>query len=149
VRRPPWLRRAHLVPLLAWLPLLACLPLCAGAATTAREDYLTALGLAPDATHGAALFTQCAECHGDVGGGIVDGTTPRIAGQHYRVLVKQLLDFRHGLRWNDSMESIATSTHGLAGLQDLADVADYVSRIERQGSRGIGAGSDTARGARV
>jgi len=116
-RRKTTKRRVRL--LRGFVASLAFLPVCAAAAPTAGEDYLEVLTLAPDAANGAELFTQCAECHGDVGAGIVDGTTPRIAGQHYRVLVKQLLDFRHGLR------------------------------IERQGSRGIGDGKQTVRGQRV
>ena len=100
-------------------PLLAFMPLCAVAAPTAGEDYLTVLTLTPDEANGSELFTQCAECHGDVGGGVIDGTTPRIAGQHYRVLVKQLLDFRHGLR----PEFRRTMARTLAGAPACSIVA--------------------------
>ena len=55
------------------------------------------------------LFAQCASCHGPDGGGKTDGSMPRIAGQHYRVLAKQIVDFRHGKRWDFRMEGVATS----------------------------------------
>ena len=44
----------------------------------------------PDADTGARLYAQCAACHGADGAGSSEGSTPRIAGQHYSVLLKQL-----------------------------------------------------------
>ena len=138
----PLTRRAPLAAL------LLAMPLCGIAGSTARDDFMVVIALAPDHLNGAELFKQCVECHGPNAGGIVDGTTPRIGGQHYRALVRQLLDFRHGLRWNESMENIATSLHGLADLQDLVDVADYVSRLHVQDSRGVGDGTQVKSGER-
>ncbi|NJO12201.1 MAG: cytochrome c [Gammaproteobacteria bacterium] len=42
---------------------------------------------------GALLFASCTGCHGGDAGGSRDGTIPALAGQHYRYLIKQLLDF--------------------------------------------------------
>jgi cytochrome c553 len=58
-----------------------------------------------------------------------DGSTPRIAGQHFQVLVQQLVDFRYGKRWDFRMEQRA-NTH-LGAYQDIADVAGYLSRQPR------------------
>ena len=82
----------------------AMLPLFAWSAGSARQDLATVLAGKPDVDHGAELFGQCAVCHGPQGAGQLDGSVPRIAGQHYRVLARQIVDFRHGARWDFRME---------------------------------------------
>jgi cytochrome c553 len=133
--------------------LAACLaiglPLLAVAVTTARQDFMAILALNPVESHGGELFEQCVACHGASGGGTVDGSTPRIAGQHYRVIVTQLVDFRHGRRWDFRMEGVATDRHGLVDAQDIADVADYVSKLEVQDARGVGDGQFVDQGAAI
>lgn len=116
--------------------LLLCLPLLAAARP-------------PDATRGEELFGKCATCHGPDGGGTVNGSVPRIAGQHYRVLVRQILDFRHGRRWDMRMEGVATSHEVMPTRQDIDDVAWYVSQLERAGTRGIRDGALVERGAQL
>jgi cytochrome c553 len=69
-------------------------------------------------------------CHGPNGQGLPDGSTPRIAGQHFSVLVRQLVDFRYGKRWDFRMEQRA-NTH-LGAFQDIADVASYLSQQPRK-----------------
>jgi cytochrome c553 len=125
-----------------WLPLLAT------AAGNARRELADTLKATPDPVHGEQLFAQCQSCHGADGGGEANGSTPRIAGQHYRVLVKQLVDFRHGARWDFRMEGMA-DRHHLAGAQDIADVSVYVSTLRQPGKRGIGSGEFAAEGARI
>jgi cytochrome c553 len=112
----------------------------ASAANRAREEFDHVLQLQPDLARGAELFAQCAACHGDDGGGATSGEVPRIAGQHYRVLVRQIIDFRLGKRWDMRMEGVATSHSAIPELQDVADVAAYVNGLERDGARGVGAG---------
>ena len=111
--------------------LLVLLPCAVDAASPARSEYQAALHATPDSEHGAALFAQCVSCHGSQGQGLPDGSTPRIAGQHFRVLVKQLVDFRYGKRWDFRMEQRA-NTH-LGAFQDIADVASYLSQQPRKG----------------
>jgi cytochrome c553 len=130
----------------AYLALL--LPLVAMAAGNARRELADAVKATPNLAHGEQLFAQCMSCHGADGGGEVNGSTPRIAGQHYRVLIKQLVDFRYGTRWDFRMEGMA-DRHHLVGAQDIADVAAYVSKLERPGKRGIGSGEFAADGARI
>jgi cytochrome c553 len=108
-------------------------------ATTAQRELAGALRATPDAVNGEALFDNCASCHGADGNGEANGSTPRIAGQHFRVLAKQLVDFRSGKRWDFRMEA-AAEEHHLTGAQDIADVAAHVSKLDHAGTRGVGSG---------
>jgi cytochrome c553 len=102
----------------------------AWAAVPARSEYQAAMRATPDFEHGAELFTQCVVCHGREGQGLPDGSTPRIAGQHFGVMVKQLVDFRYGKRWDFRMEQRANQH--LGAYQDIADVASYLSQQPRK-----------------
>jgi cytochrome c553 len=130
----------------AWLALI--LPGFVLAASDAQRERADVVNARPDQAHGAELFGQCVVCHGADGGGETNGSTPRIAGQHFRVLAKQLVDFRYGKRWDFRMESMA-DRHHLASAQDVADVASYVSRLAQPGARGIGSGEFVASGGRI
>ena len=113
-----------------------------------RDELARAMASKPDATRGAALYVQCASCHGVDGAGVAAGSTPRIAGQHFQVLLKQLVDFRSGRRRDFRMEDPA-DRHHLAGPQDIADVAAYVSELGSGGPRGIGDGTRATAGALI
>ena len=82
----------------------------------------------PNPEHGARLFEMCAGCHGAHRPGIAGSWIPEIAGQHPRVLLKQLIDYRHGRRWDTRMELIA-GRHVLVSTQDIADVVAYASAL--------------------
>jgi cytochrome c553 len=129
--------------------LLLCLPLASWADTAVHRENQQVLALKPDEEHGREVFVQCAACHGPQGGGTTDGAVPRIAGQHYRVLVRQLVNFRHGTRWDVRMEGVATSHDVIPELQDIADVARHVSLLDIDSARGVGDGSQVARGAEL
>jgi cytochrome c553 len=127
--------------------LIALMPSLALAASTAQQEFSAAVRSVPDVKHGEALFTaNCVICHGRSGGGETDGSVPRIAGQHFRVLVRQLVDFRHARRWDIRMESYA-DTHRLKTGQDIADVAAYASLLDPRTPTGAGPGTAVARGA--
>ena len=128
------------------MAILLTIPGLGCATGSARQDLNKVLTSRPDLRHGEQLFTQCAGCHGNDGGGEVSGSTPRIAGQHYAVLVRQIVDFRHGKRWDFRMEGIAAEHNVLPNLQDIADVSFFVSQLDRDGSRGIGDGLYVERG---
>lgn len=121
----------------------------APAASRERRDFESTLALRPDESRGEQLFAKCAACHGNAGAGQVSGSVPRIAGQHYRVLVRQIVDFRHGKRWDPRMEGVAARHDVMPGLQDIADVAWFVSLQSRDGSRGVGDGSHVDLGAEI
>jgi len=129
-----------------WYALLLFLPLLAQAGKVAGNDFARIMALTPDEQHGRELFEKCAACHKADGGGTADGAIPRIAGQHYRVLVRQLADFRSGARWDVRMEGVATSHEIIPELQDIADVARYVSGMSHDGARGVGDGEYVALG---
>jgi cytochrome c553 len=131
----------------ALIHLLVLLPFAVAGATPAHVEFQAALRATPDVEHGAELYAQCTSCHGSDAQGFADGSTPRIAGQHFRVLVKQLVDFRYGKRWDFRMEQRAQ--RHLGAFQDIADVAQYLSLLPRN-SDGRAVDSDTlALGARL
>jgi len=127
---------------------LGAFPRVLEAAATARAEYDAAIRATPDLRHGAELYGTCAACHGPRGEGEEDGNVPAIAGQHLRVTVKQITDFRHDARWDVRMEHF-TDRHHLAGPQDIADVAAWVASLERPFPVGIGPGNAVSGGASV
>jgi cytochrome c553 len=134
---------------LAVLGGLVLLPsLVAVAMSTADQEFLEVMQATPDPERGARYFAICATCHGEKGGGTANGEFPRIGGQHYAVLARQLVAFRHGQRWDIRMENFA-DRHRLPDARAIADVADYVSRLEDPSPAGVGAGELVAQGARV
>ena len=132
-----------------YLVVMLSMPWLALGAGTASSDYKAAINSKPDPINGEALFEYCTSCHGPDGSGDVSGSIPRIAGQHYRVLVRQIVDFRYGKRWDVRMEGIAAKHTLLATSQDIADVAAFVSRLDRDGSRGVGEGLYVEKGAAI
>jgi len=71
---------------------------------------------------------KCAACHGQQGEGNADAFFPRIQGQHYAYLLRQLQWMRDGRRKNANPAMLAI----IKEMDDasLSAVADYVSRIE-------------------
>ena len=59
-----------------------------------RQELEEALRLSPDRNAGAEIYATCAGCHRSGGEGAVDGSYPRLAGQHRSVIMKQLADIR-------------------------------------------------------
>jgi cytochrome c553 len=131
-----------------FIVLLAAAPGFGAAASPSGRDLSQARLAKPDLAHGSELFTQCAACHGASGGGVENGETPRIAGQHYQVLLKQLVDFRHGTRWDFRMEEQAKQ-HVLVTPQEIADVAAFVAQLDGGTVSGTGDGIHSADGARI
>ena len=126
----------------------AFLPLMAIAVPNVSDELATAQRVKPDFVRGAQLFELCAACHGADGGGTSDGTIPAIAGQHFRVVVKQLVDFRHDRRWDIRMEHF-TDHHHITGPQEVADLAAYIAALPPAGGKGYGDGTSVTHGARV
>lgn len=118
------------------------------AASVAEQQLASALTATPDLQHGASLYLTCVRCHNSDGSGEYDGDVPAIAGQYRGVVIRQLVDFHYGKRWDVRMEAIANS-HSLTGAQDLADVAAYVSTLPRFTDPGRGDGQRIAHGRQV
>src|ERR1700722_13470054 len=131
--------------LIAFCQAVVVLPLMVLAASVSQHEFADATRLAPNTEHGIALFQTCAKCHGPDGSGSRAIGTPAIAGQHFRVLAKQLVDYQHDKRYDIRMEKIAKQ-HDLQGAQAVADVATYVSKLEWKAAGGIGDGELVAHG---
>ena len=125
-----------------------CLPALAYGVSNSREELLAALHSRPNLDRGAELFYPCSACHGASGAGTLDGSVPRIAGQHVSVLAKQLVDYRHDARWDPRMEHFADQHH-LADAQAIADVAGYINQLKTNSAPGVGNGEFAEHGARV
>jgi cytochrome c553 len=124
------------------------LPQVVPAASPVLRDFAEAIRSRPDLDHGETLFRECARCHGPSGGGSEDGRIPRIAGQHFNVLVRQIVDYRHAERWDIRMEHYAGRSL-LADSQSIADVSAYVSALSRNQPRQVGDGTLVKHGAAV
>jgi len=111
----------------------------------AEQEYEEALTLTPDVSNGLAIYRECAACHEPEGWGRTTGSVPQIAGQHRKVVIKQLADFRAGNRDSVLMVPYAT-VESIGGTQAVADVAEYVSTLEIGVDNGKGPGTDLALG---
>lgn len=114
----------------------------------ARRDLASVLSLRAHRAHGRELFRSCETCHGAAHTGLPAGWVPEIAGQHPRVIAKQLVDFRDGARWDVRMEIVA-GHHGLKSLQDVADVAAYAGALNPVPAPARGTGENAERGRAV
>ncbi len=78
---------------------------------------------------GKALYNEhCKTCHGENGEGKAEDFYPRIHGQHFRYLLRQLQWIKMGKRRNadpDMVQEFKKFSHS-----DLASLADYVSRLK-------------------
>ena len=66
--------------------------------TDLRGELKDALEAKGDPARGKAAFVPCEGCHRGDATGRPSGAYPRLAGQHVRVLVKQITDIRAGRR---------------------------------------------------
>jgi cytochrome c553 len=109
-----------------------------------RGEKLLALQSKGDPLRGEIAFEVCQGCHGMEALGEVDGTYPRLAGQHASDLIKQLADVRAGVRDNRKMYPFAEE-HVIT-TQELADVAMYLQELDVTADHGTGPGKDLDRG---
>ena len=126
-----------------------CVPMAVFAESPASREFREVIAKRPDESRGREMFARCSNCHGPAANGTPDGDIPRIAGQHFQVLVRQLIHFRYGKRWNDRMEDVAMNLHTLQDAQEIADVAAFASHLDRSGPRGVGDGKEIERGAAI
>lgn len=72
-------------------------------------------------------YRECAACHGRLGEGDLRTLRPRLAGQHYLYLLKQLYDTASLTRPGMDQDHV----NRISGLSDAerAGVADYLSRV--------------------
>jgi cytochrome c553 len=114
----------------------------------AAREIEKALVLEPNIENGLEIYRDCALCHKPEGWGLVSGTVPQLAGQHRKVIIKQLADIRAGNRDNFSMVPYS-SVESIGGAQAVADVAGYIDSLEMSVDTGKGSGKDLELGERL
>jgi len=107
-----------------------------------------ALTLKPNVENGKVVYEVCLACHLPEGSGSKDGTFPQIAGQHRKVIIKQLADIRALNRDNPTMYPFALPKE-IGGTQSLADVSEYIAKLPMTPDNGVGPGKDLARGEKL
>lgn len=91
-------------------------------------NHFNEVGSGLDLAHGEKLFKQdCVECHGENGEGHNEDLYPRLHGQHYHYLVRQLFNIQMGSRLNAD-EKMIKVIRDYSG-RDIHALADYVSRL--------------------
>jgi cytochrome c553 len=86
------------------------------------------VGPGTDLERGRTLYERdCVECHGPAGEGDPTEFYPRVAGQHYLYLLRQMHDIRDGKRRNANPEMWEVSK-GYPD-EDIQAVIDYMSRL--------------------
>ena len=129
------MRKQHLIAGVI-LGLIGAMPLCA----ISNSDEITqSLELEPDIDKGAKIYPLCASCHLDNGWGKKDGSFPVIAGQHRKVLIKQLADIRARNRQNPTMYPFS-DPEAIGGAQAIADVTAYIASLPPNPTPGTGGG---------
>ncbi|MBI5165108.1 MAG: c-type cytochrome [Magnetospirillum sp.] len=107
-----------------------------------------ALHLKADVKNGRDVYEVCAACHLPEGWGQHDGTFPELAGQHTKVIIKQLADIRAKNRDNPTMYPFALPSE-IGGAQAVADVAAYIQTLKMNPNPGTGDGKDLALGKKL
>ena len=86
-----------------------------------------------DLAEGQRVYeTNCVACHGPRGEGNAEAFVPVIAGQHYKYLLRQLIDIQEGSRRNANPAMVKLL--GQRSKRELDAVADYVSRLRTPAS---------------
>ncbi|GAB4450173.1 MAG: c-type cytochrome [Rhodocyclaceae bacterium] len=110
-------------------------------------EAVATLKLQGDVERGREAYRQCRGCHRADGMGRIDGTYPKLAGQHASVIIKQVTDVRSGLRLNPKMVPFAE--HDALTLQELRDIAEFLQQLEPLRENGKGPGQNVDRGKAV
>ena len=89
------------------------------------QNVLAAGAPIGDPVAGADKSALCQGCHGGTGNS-ESGEFPRLAGQYAGYIVKQIKDFKSGLRANnDTMAGMAAMVES---VQDMKDIASYFAQ---------------------
>ena len=100
-------------------------------------SYIATLPMNPEPGHGKGgddaraeklFYRKCAECHSPDGGGNEEKFYPRIQGQHYEYLLRQIIWMREGKRRNANPNMVKRIKK--MKMEDLELLVDYVSRIK-------------------
>ncbi len=92
------------------------------------EDPAPGTGSGKQLTLGATLYRKhCSQCHGEQGEGNNATFYPRLNGQHYAYLLRQINWIRAGYRKNSDPAMVAEVKQ--LSAEELDAVADYLSRL--------------------
>jgi cytochrome c oxidase subunit 2 len=94
----------------------------------------TSASAAGDPVRGQGLYAVCSTCHGPNGEGMKEMNAPRLAGRESWYLVRQLQNFKAGVRGSHPDDvygrQMAPMAQILADAQAIDDVAAYLSGLE-------------------
>ena len=120
------------------------------------DEQDKALTLKPNWKNGMDVYEVCEACHLPEGWGREDGTFPQLAGQHRRVLIKQLADIRAGNRDNPTCGMSPMSPfflpteRAIGGPQSVSDVTAYIAeKLLMNPNNGVGSGDDLEHGKKL
>ena len=86
-----------------------------------------------DPGKGKTIYTTCAACHGQNGEGLRATNSPRLAGQQDWYLIRQLQNFKAGIRGDlkdkFALEMRMRAKVDLQNDQVIKDVAAYLSTL--------------------
>jgi cytochrome c553 len=137
------IRRKHIT----WV-ILALSGLFSPCAISSLDEINQALDLEPDINKGRKIYSLCATCHLENGMGKINGSFPVIAGQHRKVLIKQLADIRARNRHNPTMYPFSDPAT-IGGAQSIADVTAYIASLRADSTQGKGSGQQLDSGKKI
>lgn len=83
-----------------------------------------------DAKRGEKLFQICSTCHGEDARGKPANQAPQLAGQYSWYLIRQLKNFKAGIRGSDPRDQYGAMMRPMAATlqtdQDIEDVVAYI-----------------------
>ncbi len=89
-----------------------------------------------DPVQGKVAFTGCRGCHKADGAGVREGTYPRLTGQHFSVLIKQMTEIRAGIRSNPKM--LPFMEDAAISVEEIGDIAAYLTTLTSVRENGKG-----------
>ena len=112
------------------------------------DELHNASGFTANIENGKKIYPLCASCHLDNGWGKKDGSFPVLAGQHPKVLLKQLHDIRSRGRENPTMYPFA-DPKSIGGEQAVVNVTAYIATLPPCPNPGKGDGSQLDTGKKI
>ncbi len=90
---------------------------------------------AGDAERGKTLYATCGACHGANGEGLEALNAPKLAGQEEWYVIRQLENFKNGVRGNNPRDTygmqMAPMAQTLVDAQAMQDVAAYIKTLSQ------------------
>lgn len=97
--------------------------------------YAASGAAAGDPERGKGFYAVCATCHGPNAEGLKEMNAPALAGQEEWYIVRQLQNFRSGVRGTNPADTyglqMAPMAQVLPDAQAIEDVAAYLSSLEK------------------